>query len=155
MQGGFFTALQNELNEDVLAAPVPLIGAQLATEAEGQFIAALDTTLVNFTLERRPTIAEVKQEADGHVGQRGSHIHVNVSGVEGDDEIRFQLTLFGTSPAPSTWTWPWQRPGHGGAARRDGTRCMWSWTGSCSSRSPSPKWTFEVITSNPDELTVT
>ena len=98
--GGFFTNLQAELDTDVLNAPLPLVGSQLANASGGDFLAQIDTSLSGFALDSDPTIDEVKTELRTKLGSLlvtpSGGTDISVAGQETDDEIQFQFTLADT-----------------------------------------------------------
>jgi Ca2+-binding RTX toxin-like protein len=94
----YFNTVQVQLDSDVFAAPIPLIGTQLATIESGRIAKNISDALLNFSLT--PAAGAAVTTADVTAGLRaalGSTILNDQIGVNDSDpsNYRFSLTLTG------------------------------------------------------------
>jgi hypothetical protein len=99
LQGSFFTELQAKLETDVFAAPAPLIGDQLASEAPGQFVGKVGDAMKAFSLASAQsdgvTIPEVKEALEQALASEPSIQVESIGDSSSPDgtEVRFLVTL--------------------------------------------------------------
>ncbi|WP_261340975.1 hypothetical protein [Rhodopirellula sp. MGV] len=102
LQSGFLQELQDSINRDILSTPAPLVGSALAgeinagqsqsqTSISNQWFSHFENEFASLDFDSNATIAEVKSQLAGVLGV--SPDAVQVTGNDGDSEIRFEVTL--------------------------------------------------------------
>lgn len=100
LTAGLFGDLQDELNDRVLDAEVPLVGRGLISHPAGQMLARVDEALAGFDPGEAPDVEAVRVALAEALGPRivpsPTGHPIRVFGQNGDSEIRFRMTLGGT-----------------------------------------------------------
>ncbi|WP_302117591.1 calcium-binding protein [Allorhodopirellula heiligendammensis] len=102
LQSGFLQELQDSINHDILSTPAPLVGSALAgeinavqaqtqTSHSNQWFSHFENEFAFLDLDSDATVAEVKSQLADVLGV--SLDSVQVTGNDGDSEIRFDITL--------------------------------------------------------------
>ncbi len=95
LRSDFFANLQNQLDEQVFSAPVPLVGSQL--EFSQSFVQDIGAAVADFSLPDSPSIAQVtsqlQQQLDGLIGPGGINVVEDPDSTATDSVTRFQIDM--------------------------------------------------------------